>query len=319
MSRGAAAPDVGRQALIAGVGCYVLWGALPILFMIMGRAGASSWEILGQRAMWSAPWAGLLVMLAGQGAQVRRAFARPGTLALLALSATLIASGWSVYIWAVNHGRNLEASLGYYINPLLNMAVGAVLFRERIDRFGAAAISLAVVGVILQTIALGRLPVVSLVLALTFWGYGIIRKRIDIDAQSGLFIECLLLALPGLALVLWMAHAGGAVFGRSLGASLLMATTGPATVIPLALFAWTARRLTFSTIGFLQFIGPTIGFFVGIATGETLTPLRAISFLFIRASAAVFVAGAWRAAKRGLAPHEAMELSPAPNTDNGPA
>ncbi|HEY5105610.1 MAG TPA: EamA family transporter RarD [Caulobacteraceae bacterium] len=276
--------------------------------MVMGRAGASSWEILGQRAMWAAPWAGLLVIIAGQGAQVGRVLSQPRVLCLLALSAGLIATGWSVYIWSVNHGRNLEASLGYYINPLLNMAVGAVRFRERIDRFGAAAIALAAIGVVLQTLALGHLPVISLVLALTFWGYGIIRKRIDVDAQSGLFVECLLMAGPGLAYVLWLSHAGGAVFGRSVGASLLMATSGPATVIPLALFAWTARRLPFSTMGFLQFIGPTIGFFVGLATGETLTPLRAVSFVFIWSSAVVFVAGAWRAARRLT-----------PNTGSAPA
>jgi chloramphenicol-sensitive protein RarD len=293
-----APPGEGRRALIAGFGCYILWGALPVLFLIMGRAGASPWEILGQRAMWSAPWAGLLVIMAGQGAQVRSVFARPRVLAQLALSAALISSGWAVYIWSVNNGRNLEASLGYYINPLLNMAAGAVLFRERIDRFGAAAIALAAIGVALQTVALGHPPVISLVLALTFWGYGIIRKRVDVDAQSGLFVECLLMAAPGLAYVLWLAHTGRPLFGTSLGASLLLAATGPATVVPLALFAWTARRLPFSTIGFLQFIGPTMGFAVGLATGESLTPLRAVSFLFIWLAAAVFATGAWRAARR---------------------
>jgi chloramphenicol-sensitive protein RarD len=298
VSPGAAAPGEDRQALIAGFGCYILWGLLPVLFIVMGRAGATPLEILGERAMWSAPWAGLLVLAARQGDQVRSIFARPRVLAQLALSAALIGTGWSVYIWAVNNGRNLEASLGYYINPLLNMAAGAVLFRERIDRIGATAIALAAIGVVLQTVALGHPPVISLVLALTFWGYGIIRKRIDVDAQSGLFVECLLMAAPGIAYVLWLGHAGGGLFGRSLGGSLLMASTGPATVVPLALFAWTARRLPFSTIGFMQFIGPTMGFAVGLATGESLTPLRAVSFVFIWLAAAIFAFGAWRAARR---------------------
>ena len=261
-----------RQALIAGVACYLLWGGLPVLFIIMGRAGASPLEILGERAMWSAPWAGLLVMAAGQTGQVRAVFAQPKLLALLALSATMIGSGWAVYVWAVNNSRNLEASLGYYITPLLNMAVGAAVFRERIDRIGAAAIALAALGVVLETVALGHPPVIALFLAVTFWAYGVIRKRIAADAQTGLFVECLLMAGPGLAYVVWLHHTGGGIFGRSLGGSLLMATAGPATVVPLALFAWTARRLPFSTIGFLQFIGPTAGFFVGIATGESLTP-----------------------------------------------
>lgn len=287
-----------RQALIAGLACYLIWGGLPVLFIVMNRAGAAPWEILGQRALWSAPWAGLLVLLAGQGREVRAAFADRRTLGLLCLSTVFIALNWSLYVWAVSSGHNLDASLGYYVIPLLNMAAGAALFGERVGRFGMAAIALAVVGVVLQTLALGHPPVISLVLALAFWGYGLIRRRVKADAQAGLFVECLLMAVPGLCYVLWLAHAGGGVFGRSAGGSLLMATTGPATVIPLALFAWAARRLPFSTLGFLQFIGPTLGFIVGVATGESLTPLRAVSFGFIWAGVAVFVLGAWRASRR---------------------
>ncbi|MDQ2859487.1 MAG: EamA family transporter RarD [Pseudomonadota bacterium] len=286
-----------RQALIVGVGCYVLWGAMPALFIVMGHAGATPLEILAERAAWSAPWALALVLIAGQSGQVARVFARPRLLAMLALSALLIGSGWAVYVWAVTNGRNLESSLGYYITPLLNMAAGALVFRERIDKVGAAAIALASVGVILQTLALGHPPVIALFLAVAFWGYGLIRKRIDADAQTGLFVECLLMAGPGLAYVIWLHHAGGGIFGRSLGHSLLMAFAGPATVAPLALFAWTVRRLPLSVMGFLQFIAPTIGFAVGIANGETLTPLTAVSFVFIWGGAATFIFGAWRATR----------------------
>ncbi len=296
---GSATGESSRAPLLTGLLCYLLWGALPVLFIVMGRAGATPLEILAQRALWSAPWAGLLVLLARQGPQVRKVFASPRRLALLALSAAMISSGWAVYVWSVNNGRNIESSLGYYITPLLNMAAGAAFFRERIDRFGAAAIALAVVGVALQTAALGHLPEIALFLALTFWGYGLIRKRIDVDAQTGLFVECLLMAGPGLAYVLWLHHSGGGVFGRTPGHSLLMLTTGPATVAPLALFAWTARRLPFATIGFLQFISPTIGFMVGLAMGERLNPLGVVSFGFIWAGAAIFAFGAWRAG-RGL-------------------
>ena len=287
-----------RQALIAGVACYLLWGAMPILFIVMGRAGATPWEILAHRAVWSAPWAGLLVLLAGQGPQVAKVFSSPRRIVLLATSAAMISSGWAVYVWSVNNGRNLEASLGYYITPLLNMAAGAIFFRERIDRFGAAAIALAAVGVVLQTVALGHLPIIALYLAAAFWGYGLIRRQIDVDAQTGLFVECVLMVIPGMAYVLWLHHAGGGVFARDAGHSLLMLTTGPATVAPLALFAWTARRLPFATIGFLQFISPTIGFMVGLAVGERLNPLGVVSFGFIWAGAAVYVAGALRASMR---------------------
>ena len=299
MSLAAAGPGgTTRQALFVGIGCYALWGAMPALFIVMGHAGASPLEILGERAMWAAPWALVLVLLAGQTGQAARVFARPRLLAMLALSALLIGSGWAVYVWAVTNGRNLESSLGYYITPLLNMAVGALVFRERIDKIGAAAIALAAVGVVLQTLALGHPPLIALFLAFAFWGYGIIRRQVDADAQTGLFVECLLMAGPGLAYVIWMHHVGGGIFGRSPGASLLMATAGPATVAPLALFAWAVRRLPLSVMGFLQFIAPTIGFAIGIANGERLTALTAVSFVFIWAGAGVFVLGAWRAALR---------------------
>ncbi|MGI9168584.1 MAG: EamA family transporter RarD [Caulobacteraceae bacterium] len=294
----ASAPGgLARQALFVGVGCYLLWGAAPVLFIAMGRAGANPPEILAERAMWAAPWALALVLLAGQGGQAARVFVRPRLLLMLALSALLIGGGWAVFVWAVTHGRNLEASLGYYITPLLNMAAGALFFRERIDRIGAVAIALASTGVVLQTLALGHPPLIALFLAATFWGYGLIRKRIDVDAQAGLFIECLLMAGPGLAHVIWLSHAGGGIFGRSPGASLLMASAGPATVAPLALFAWAVRRLPLSTMGFVQFIAPTLGFAIGLATGERLTALGAISFVFIWGGAATFAFGARRASR----------------------
>ena len=287
-----------RPALIASVVNNLLWGGAPLLFMALGRAGATSWEIVAQRAMWSAPWAALLVVIAGQGGQVKRALGEPRTLGLLLLSTIAIASGWALFVWAVNHGRNLECSLGYYINPLMNMAAGAVFFRERIDKIGLAAIALAVVGVAIQTVALGHLPVISLVLATTFWIYGLIRRRISVDAQAGLLIECLIMLGPGLVAVLWLSHRGDAVFGRALDTSLLMSLVGPVTVFPLALFSWAARRLSFATIGFLQFLSPTVGFAIGVMAGEPLTPLRLLSFVFIWAGAAAFAYGAWRASRR---------------------
>jgi chloramphenicol-sensitive protein RarD len=287
-----------RQAVIVGAVCYLLWGATPILFMALGRAGADAWEIVGQRAMWSAPWAALLVFATGQGPELWRILRQPRTVGLLALSAASVSSGWMVFVWAVNHGRNLESSLGYYINPLMNMAAGAVFFRERIDRIGLAAIALAAIGVTVQTIALGHPPVVALFLATTFWIYGLIRRQVDADALAGLCVECLLLAGPGVAFVVWLHLHGGGMFGRALGSSLLMSLVGPATVFPLALFSWTARRLPFSTIGFIQFLSPTVSFIIGLAVGEHLSPLGMASFVFIWAGTVVYAFGAWRASRR---------------------
>ncbi len=299
MTHAAAAPDgSARQALAAGIGCYIFWGLLPVLFIIMGRAGAGPWEILGERTLWAAPWAAGLVLLARQQGHLRAVLANPRVLALLTLSALLIGINWSTYVWAVANARTLDASLGYYITPLLNMAAGAVIFRERMDRFGVGAIVLAAVGVAIQAVAVGHLPVISLVLAFSFGAYGVIRKRVAAEAQTGLFIECLLMSVPGLIYVLWLHHSGGGISWRTPGATLLMALTGPATVVPLALFSWAARRLPLSTIGFLQFIGPTMTFGVGLVTGEPMTPLRALSFVFIWAGACAFAWGAWRAGRR---------------------
>jgi chloramphenicol-sensitive protein RarD len=294
-----------RRALAVGIACYLMWGATPALFIVMGKAGATPLEILAQRAMWSAPWAILLVILTGQLKALRHVFGKPRLLAALALSAALIGSGWAVFVWAVTHGHNLEASLGYYITPLLNMAVGVAVFRERVDIFGVVAMVLAAAGVALQTLALGHLPIISLFLAATFWGYGLIRKHVDADALTGLFVECLLMAGPGLAYVIWLNQSGQGLFGRSATDSLLMSTAGPATVAPLALFSWTARRLPFSVIGFLQFISPTIGFLIGLAVGERLNPIGMGAVAFIWAGAATFAFGAWRAMRllRERLPH----------------
>lgn len=296
-------PDQGRPALLSAVGCYLLWGVMPLLFMGQAAQGFDALEILAHRALWAVLVAGLLVWLAKQGGQVRAVFSSPKTLGWLALSTALIAINWGVYVWATTHHATLEASLGYYINPLLNMVVGLWLFREKIDRWGWVAIALAAVGVLFQALALGRPPWISLILAFSFASYGVIRKRVPIDAQAGLFVECLLLVPFGLAWVLWLQHTGGGVAFDSPTHTLWALANGPATVLPLALFAWSARRLPLSTIGFIQFLAPTLQFAVGVWAGEPLTALRVASFGFIWTGAAVFAAAAFlraRAARRAL-------------------
>ena len=178
------------------------------------------------------------------------------------------------------------------------MAIGATFFRERINALGLGAIALATVGTVLQALALGHLPLIALFLAVTFTIYGVIRKRIDVDAQAGLFVESLLMWPPALALVLWLAHSGAARFATGAPVTLLLLAMGPVTVAPLAFFSWTTRRLPLSTVGFLQFTGPTLGFLIGLAVGERLTPLGVVSFGFIWAGVALFMFGAWRAGRR---------------------
>jgi chloramphenicol-sensitive protein RarD len=293
------APVAARGAVIAGVACYTLWGVLPLYLRAVAAAGPAPLEVIAHRALWSVPWAGLLVLIAGQGAQSVAVLRTPRTLSLLALSALLIAGNWTLYVWAVSQGRLLEGSLGYYINPLMNMAAGAVLFRERLDWIGGSAIALTVVGVSVQALALGHPPYISLALASTFMCYGLIRKQVPADAQTGLFVECLVLAPLALGYIVWLQLAGAGHFMAHPRPTLLLLLAGPVTVVPLMLFAWAARRLPLSTVGFLQFIGPTLQFAIGVEGGESLTPLRAISFGFIWAGVTVFAFGAWRKT-RGL-------------------
>lgn len=292
-----------RAALASAFGCYVMWGFMPLLFMAQAAVGFDSPEILAHRALWAVAVAGLLVLLAGQGGQVRSALTNPRTLGWLTVSTLLIAVNWGVYVWATTHEATLEASLGYYINPLLNMVVGLWLFREKIDRWGWIAIGLAAVGVLFQALALGRPPWISLILAFSFASYGVIRKRVPIDAQAGLLVECLLLVPFGLAWVLWLQHTGAGVAFDSPVNTAWALLNGPATVLPLALFAWSARRLPLSTIGFIQFLAPTLQFAVGVWAGEDLTALRVLSFAFIWGGAGVFATAAFfrhRAAREAL-------------------
>jgi chloramphenicol-sensitive protein RarD len=283
-----------RAATLSAVACFLMWGLMPLMFQAMGRAGISPAEITGHRALWSVFWAGALVLVAYQGRQVLSILRQPKTLGLLTLSALLIGSNWLIFLIAVNHGHTLEASLGYYINPIMNMLAGTLLFRERISRLGWVAVGLAVIGVLFQTLALGHPPIMSLTLALTFCLYSVIRKQVAADAQSGLFIECLILTLPGAAYVAWLQMQGQGHLTTSLSDFTLLLLLGPATVIPLAAFSWSARRIPLSTLSFIQFIGPTVQFGIGLANGEPFTQLRAISFAFIWSGVLVFAYGAWK-------------------------
>lgn len=278
-----------RSALIAGVACYVLWGLSPLIYQPMGRIGANAAEIMAHRAVWALLWAAGLVWLADQSEQVRRVLATPRTMGWLVASTLLIAFNWALFVWAVNNGRTLETSLGYYLNPLLNMALGAWLFRERVGRLGFVAMGLAACGVILQGVALGHLPWVSLALAFSFAAYGVIRKRVEADAQTGLLIECMMMAPIGLAWIAWLHGTGAGHFTASPEAAFWLFMAGPITVGPLVLFSWAARRLPLSTVGFIQFLAPTISFCIGVMQGEAFTLLRGISFVFIWGGATVFL------------------------------
>ena len=303
-----------RTAVLAGALCYFFWGFLPLLFKAAAWAGASPFEIVAWRTVWSVPFALALVLLARQWPQIARVFATPRVLGWLVLSALLIGCNWSIFVWAVNAGHTLDASLGYYLNPLLSVAAGMILFREKIGRAGWIAIVLAGTGVAVQTWAHGRLPLAALGMAISFCLYGVIRKRVAADAQTGLLVECLILAGPALAYGIWLQSTGAGHAAHPVTAMILF-IGGPATVAPLATFAWAARRMPLSTLGFLQFIAPTMQFIIGVSFGERLSPLNILAFVFIWAGVAVYAVTAWckartAAAYRGHVSGEAASTSP---------
>jgi chloramphenicol-sensitive protein RarD len=291
-------PRPDRAALLAAIGCFVSWGLFPLLFQAAGRAGAGAWEVVGWRVLAALPWLFLMVGLSGQLPALRAVARQPRVLGLLTATALLIGGNWGAYTWAVQNGHTLATSFGYYLNPLLNMLVGAWLFRERLGLAARVAIGLAVVGVALQAVATGGLPWIALFIGGTFCAYGVIRKQVAVEAQTGLLVETLVLTLPSAAFVGWeLAHGTGA-FGHNTTATGLLLLNGLLSVIPLVAFSFAARRLPLSLIGFLQFIQPTILFGVGALQGEPVTALRLASFGFIWVGVAVFVAGLIGAARR---------------------
>lgn len=289
-----------RAAVLAGIGCYTFWGFLPLLFKAAAWAGAGAWEMVAWRTFFSFVCATLVVFGArgwGKAGQVLR---DPKRLSLLACAALFIIGNWSLFVWAVNRGHTLDAALGYYLNPLMTVAAGMLLFRERIGAAGWTAIALAAIGVVIQTLAQGGLPLAALGMATSFCLYSIIKKHVVVDAITGLFIECMVLAAPALAYGLWLQHSGAGHMGRPL-AAFLLALAGPATVAPLITFAWAARRMPLSSMGFIQFISPTTQFIIGVAYGEPLSPLGLLAFAFIWSGVAVYAFTAWRKT-RGLQP-----------------
>jgi chloramphenicol-sensitive protein RarD len=285
-----------RAGLIYGVAAYLIWGLLPMYLRLLRAVPAA--EVLGHRSLWSALLLVVLVVAVRQAGTIRAA-ATGRVLALLAVSAALISVNWLVYIWAVANARVLEAALGYFINPLVNVALGVAVLRERVRPVQAAAIALAAAGVAAMALGGGALWI-SLTLALSFGTYGLIRKTVAIDALGGLLIETLILAPFAAAALAWAWWDGSAAWGGSFRVDALLAFTGVVTAVPLLLFALAARRLRYATLGLLQYLAPSLAFLQAVLLfGEPLRPVHLVTFGLIWAGCAVYAWDSVRAARKG--------------------
>jgi chloramphenicol-sensitive protein RarD len=282
-----------RKGYVLGLSAYVMWGFIPLYFKAI--QGVPPVEIIIHRVLWSALLGSVLLLFWKHPGWLRELIENPRRLAVLVLSGSLIACNWLIYVWAVNNGRMLEASLGYYINPLVNVLLGLVILGERLRRLQWLAVAMAALGVAQQVWQVGSLPWVSLALALTFAIYGLIRKRAPVAALPGLVIETWLLVPLAL---LWIAlnPAAPSVQPEFLTSSavLLLMAAGPVTLIPLICFNAAARHLPYTTLGFLQYIAPTLVLALAVLMyGEVLAPATLTAFLFIWAGLAVYSVDIW--------------------------
>lgn len=276
-----------RDGLVAGLCAYLIWGFLPVYFVYV--ATVAPLEVLAHRVIWAVPFGALILTFRYQWSEVRRAITSSRSMTWLVISSLFIAANWLVYIWAIGQGRILETSLGYYINPLIHMLAGVVLLGERLRKLQVVAVILATIGVAVLTFRGGQVPWVALALAFSFAAYAVIRKQVNVGAMPGLFVETTLMFPFAVAWLGWLMLNGLATFGSGdVPMNLWLIMGGPITALPLLCFAIAARKLPLTTIGFMQFIAPTIQFCTGLYFGEELTTPHVICFAFIWTAVIVF-------------------------------
>ena len=270
-----------NKGILYATGAYVLWGLLPIYWKALQNVPAL--EILAHRMVWSLAVVLLLVTFQRHWRWLRFAFGNARILLTFMSTALLLSINWFVYIWAVNAGHIVEASLGYFINPLVNVLLGILFLKERLRLWQGVAILVALSGVLYLTINYGQLPWIALSLAVSFGLYGLLRKTAALNSLEGLTLETILLFPPALAYLLYLQWIGSAAFGHtSAMTAVLLASAGIATAAPLLLFAASARRITLTSLGILQYIAPTLQLLIGVFMyDEPLTAARLIGFCLI--------------------------------------
>lgn len=278
-----------RTGILLALAAYFIWGIAPAYFKLIQYVPAN--EILTHRVIWSFFFMIVLISLSHQWRQVRKVAAAPKKIAALALSAVLIGGNWLLFIWAVNNHHMLEASLGYFINPLVNVVLGMVFLGERFRRMQWVAVLMATCGVLIQLWTFGSLPIIALALAFSFAFYGLLRKKIAVDAQTGMLVETLWL-LPVAAIWLFgIADSPTSHLGQNpWSLNLLLMAAGIVTTIPLLCFTGAATRLRLSTLGFFQYIGPTLMFLLAVLFyGEVPGMDKMVTFGFIWIALIIFV------------------------------
>jgi chloramphenicol-sensitive protein RarD len=277
-----------RRGFFLALAAYSLWGLLP--FYMKAVAHLPLIEVVAHRIIWSVPIAACVLVWLGRTADFKTAIRTPRMLAMAALTAVIISVNWGIYVWAIAADRTVETALGYYINPLVNVVVGAVLLGERLSRAQVAAVALAALAVVILTVEGGKLPWVSLALAFSFAAYGYFRKTLPIGPSQGFLLEVCLLSVPALIYAGWLIATGTDHFisGSSRDLALLVGC-GPVTAVPLLLFAFGARLLRLSTLGIMQYIAPTIVFLIAVFVfHEPFGTIDAVAFGLIWIALAIY-------------------------------
>lgn len=279
-----------RDGIAAALGAYVIWGLVPIFFKQL--AAVPALEIIAHRVVWSLLLVGVLLVGRSRLNIVWQAARNPRILARAAAAAALVMTNWLVFVWAVNAGRILETSFGYFITPLVSILLAVAVLGERLRPRQWIAVSLACVGVALEGWRVGGLPWVSLALAGTFGSYGLLRKQLPVDAAGGLLLETACATPLALGYLLWLGNMGNSGhFGADLSTSALLIASGAVTAVPLLLFAIGARRLPLATLGFLQYVAPSLTFLVAILLyDEPMNLARLLAFAAIWAGLALYTA-----------------------------
>jgi chloramphenicol-sensitive protein RarD len=289
--------DERRLGVLSGLSAYALWGLFPLYFPLLEPAGGL--EIVAHRVLWSVVFVGLLLTVRRNWGQVRGLVSDGRRLLVLAGAALLIAVNWLVFVYGVNSGQVVETSLGYFINPLVSVLLGVVVFSERLRPLQWCAVGIAAVAVAVLTVDYGHPPWIALALAASFGLYGVMKKVVRVEAAPGLFVETALVAVPA-AVVLAVLHSyGHGTFGNAgTGNALLLVSSGIATAIPLLLFAAAARRIPLSTVGLLQYLTPLMQLAIGVFVyDEPMPPARLAGFVIVWIALAVFTGDSLRHAR----------------------